>query len=1547
MQKLYQITMKLLLCLLIVCSASLAWAQDSNIGAITWNSEGNYYEIGSEAALKDLAVYVNTGTYSTSEVNTTGHDCSGLTFKLTGNIDLESPHIVIGDSYDHFFKGTFDGNNFTISNLTIDGPTSFYQGMFGYIKYPAVIQNLTLTNCNIDGLQYVGGIVAYGYPTDNQFTIIDNCHVSGTITATGTSTSSNHNYHGGIIGYSVGTTISNCTVGGTISSEASSSSSYGGIAGYAEKSRIINCENAAAISGSGNNHGGIVGYWNSYFTGDGDNPYHCTNCFNIGTVGGDTNIGSIIGSSYSISYNQIFNCFYASPCDLKPIGNRQETSSSGKYERAYSITKGSHIQSYTVTPAASHHSVLNNIDYLKAGEWTLSFTLDHPDYTFLRYECQGGTMTNLETAEGDHTLTITEEDVTINAFMSNPNAVDIDNASVAAIPDQRWRGNVTLQPTITVTYDNQTLEEGVDYTVTWGANNTTAGGGQATLTGIDDYAGTKEVCFNIVDFTLQTPGSANSANNPYLIQNEEDLEALASIVNTNARRNGYYKQTADITLTQEHTPIGIYSATYSNNYAFTGTYNGDGKQINGLTVNQDHGMGIGLFGATGYQATISNVNIVDCDIRGPRNTGGIVGYHYLHTTIENCTVTGYVGCVDPSQPNDNSCFGGILGFAGSNGANPTITNCFSAAVVVGSSFVGSIVGYVDTNTNMSNNYHSVGTTGGIGASLDTNGTDVAGKAEIVVGITAGENVTLTLPDPDYIWNEQDLYKSGVSVTLSCTPPQGKLFSEYTVNSGTIGDAGIQGVQHVLENFTEDVVISCTFVDELIDLSEATVVFSDIETFTYDNTAHYPTPTITANDVPLTEGIHYTLTYSDGTETNTTGFVNAGTYTVIATGTGSYTGSASAQFTIDPFDISGEGITVTGVRSDYGRSKTGEAIHPVPTVVCTSINNMVLVEGTDYSLSYNGGCIEPGTYAININGTSNFTGSQEVPFTIHDEYDLTVYENAQDPYFVPVYGTQCDMYYKSEFVLQQGSLSGMAGKAITSMTFYLHTPANTPWDGTFRVFLKENNYSGYTNFIGPENATIVYEGPLDGTHDLMNIVFSTPFYYKGEKDLLIGIYQTTKGNSANARFYAYYDHLSTRPWLYGYSDSSLEEITTAYHNNYAPKTTFWFKDAQPMEVAGYGESTESVGWRLIASPVTTALSPTNIAHLVDATAANYDLYLFDQSEVGAEWQNYKAHTEGFLIENGKGYLYANKNDVTVAFLGEINVEASKEVSLVYDDEAVLKGWNLIGNPFADNASLDRPYYRLNEEGSALSTQTEGAVTPMEGVFVEATEADQTAAFERQTRGTKSSDIACANIVLSNGKVLDNAIIRFDGGESLGKFYFGKQDANINIPQGNKEYAIVSIDSDALGQITTVPINFVAHVNGEYTLTFSNALNSESLILNYLHLIDNQTGADMDLLQTPSYTFEAKTIDQASRFKLVFGTNENGGGLDNENFAFISNGNLVVNGSGTLQVIDMLGRVVFHRQITSDFHLLSSEFSPSVYLLRLIDGDQIKTQKLVID
>jgi hypothetical protein len=63
---------------------------------------------------------------------------------------------------------------------------------------------------------------------------------------------------------------------------------------------------------------------------------------------------------------------------------------------------------------------------------------------------------------------------------------------------------------------------------------------------------------------------------------------------------------------------------------------------------------------------------------------------------------------------------------------------------------------------------------------------------------------------------------------------------------------------------------------------------------------------------------------------------------------------------------------------------------------------------------------------------------------------------------------------------------------------------------------------------------------------------------------------------------------------------------------------------------------------------------------------------------------------------------------------------------------------------------------------------------------------------------------------------------------------------------------------------MPINFKAAHDGTYTLMFE----KEDLELKSLHRIDNLTGDVIDLLAMPSYTFEAKTTDHASRFKLVF-------------------------------------------------------------------------------
>lgn len=66
-----------------------------------------------------------------------------------------------------------------------------------------------------------------------------------------------------------------------------------------------------------------------------------------------------------------------------------------------------------------------------------------------------------------------------------------------------------------------------------------------------------------------------------------------------------------------------------------------------------------------------------------------------------------------------------------------------------------------------------------------------------------------------------------------------------------------------------------------------------------------------------------------------------------------------------------------------------------------------------------------------------------------------------------------------------------------------------------------------------------------------------------------------------------------------------------------------------------------------------------------------------------------------------------------------------------------------------------------------------------------------------------------------------------------------------------------------------------------------------------------------------------------------------------FAFISNGNIIVNGQGTLQIFDVLGRNLFTQELSTLHTPLSTlRFKSGVYVLRLINGDDVKTQKIVI-
>ena len=380
------------------------------------------------------------------------------------------------------------------------------------------------------------------------------------------------------------------------------------------------------------------------------------------------------------------------------------------------------------------------------------------------------------------------------------------------------------------------------------------------------------------------------------------------------------------------------------------------------------------------------------------------------------------------------------------------------------------------------------------------------------------------------------------------------------------------------------------------------------------------------------------------------------------------------------------------------------------------------------------------------------------------------------------------------------------------------------------------------------------------------------------------------------------------------------------------------------------------WYFIASPVAAGTTPSTENGLLND---NYDLFYYDQHT--NRWINYKddgdANTpnadpgfvsDGGKLLNGKGYLYASSEDIDLEFQGVLSNNGT--VSLVYDEHAApeAEGWNLVGNPFPCNAIANKDFYIINDNIANASTVAT-VISPCTGVMVQATDSDQNVIFTKaadQTPDLASADngniqITLAHTVASRGGAstssvtIDNAIVNFNEGSRLEKFYFGRPAANIYIPQNHKEYAIVS--AEMLGEM---PMNFVANENGEYTIT----VNPENVQLNYLHLIDNLTGADVDLIQTPSYTFTAKTTDYESRFKLVFSANDMND-HDNENFAFIgSNGQLVVNGTGTLQIIDIMGRVIVAK--STEEHINTHGMTAGVYVLQLITGTETKTQKIIV-
>ena len=217
-----------------------AWAQTTSFTVTADVEEGTEekpFLIESIADLNNLAADVNSGT-----------EYEGKYFKLTTDLDYSKETLTEGSNFTTIgygdqsdgkpFKGIFDGNNHTITGITVEQDDAVGIGLFGYIAAPAVIKNLNLTGCSFTGNIEVGAIAgACSGSTDKKIYGIFDCNVSSTTVSAVTVSiyddveheyvEAPGRYTGGIIGIAGNMTLSGCTSSATVTG----SEFVGGIAG--------------------------------------------------------------------------------------------------------------------------------------------------------------------------------------------------------------------------------------------------------------------------------------------------------------------------------------------------------------------------------------------------------------------------------------------------------------------------------------------------------------------------------------------------------------------------------------------------------------------------------------------------------------------------------------------------------------------------------------------------------------------------------------------------------------------------------------------------------------------------------------------------------------------------------------------------------------------------------------------------------------------------------------------------------------------------------------------------------------------------------------------------------------------------------------------------------------------------------------------------------------------------------------------------------------------------------------------------------------------
>lgn len=360
-----------------------------------------------------------------------------------------------------------------------------------------------------------------------------------------------------------------------------------------------------------------------------------------------------------------------------------------------------------------------------------------------------------------------------------------------------------------------------------------------------------------------TSGGSGTSDDPYKISSTDDLDQLATDVNSGTNyKDVYFIVTQDIAYT--HKANGEEGADTEYNFTtigqgkyFQGTFDGNGKTISGIRIYKNYDKNqltflgpFGLFGRIGSTAEVKNVTLSDTRIASG-SVGGIVGNN-AGGKITNCHVTNTVeiqgigdisqhggivdyngyyneikgivsGCV--SEAKFTNCSGIVGGIAAAN--QGTLENNFVIGVTIPAiedNTRGAIVGR-NIESTLTNNYYTACTVAStanatnVGVGVDGYYQPVGDVAEndgalCVYKMTLAEGVTDVTIDASakvYSYDSKDYYTPGTTVKLTYTgtPAKGYIFGGIDVGEGVTGT--LSGNDYTMTMPARDVTASVNFI----------------------------------------------------------------------------------------------------------------------------------------------------------------------------------------------------------------------------------------------------------------------------------------------------------------------------------------------------------------------------------------------------------------------------------------------------------------------------------------------------------------------------------------------------------------------------------------------------------------------------------------------------------------------------------------------------------------------------------------------------------------